>query len=118
MFKTGQIRGSEGTLRRSRRWPSSSGTLQEMKRPQFSLRTLFLITTLIAFYMALYLARQHQQSVALRNAATKAYIGTRAFIEKNSGTWTPGTLDAAIKMLDDHWKGSYSWPVPEYPTKR
>jgi len=74
-----------------------------------------LITTLIAFYLAIYLAKQRQQEIETHDSAVKAYLGTRAFIEQNSSTWSPGASAQAIKAQDDYWTTTYSWPIPKYP---
>jgi hypothetical protein len=53
-----------------------------MKIPQFRLRTLFFILTVVAFYFGIYFARQRREAIAFRNAATQAYLAEVVFLEK------------------------------------
>jgi hypothetical protein len=85
-----------------------------MKIPQFRLRTLFFILTVLAFYFGIYFARQRRESIAFRNAATQAYLAEVAFLEKNLA-FSPDGLAKSRQVIEDDWKKRYSWPLPETP---
>ena len=86
--------------------------MRGMKRPQFRLRTLFFILTVVAFYFGIYFARQRREAIAFRNAATQAYLAEVAFLEKNLA-FSPDGLAKSRQVIEDDWKNRYSWPLPE-----
>ena len=88
--------------------------MRGMKRPQFRLRTLFFILTVVAFYFGIYFARQRREAIAFRNAATQAYLAEVAFLEKNLA-FSPDGLAKSRQVIEDDWKNRYSWPLPEAP---
>ena len=68
-----------------------------MKKWQFSLRKLFAVTAVIGIWLGVWLARQHRQEIARRNAATADYIAEVKLFESSLAT-NPGELFQNTEM--------------------
>jgi hypothetical protein len=90
-----------------------------MKRPQFSLRKLFAILTLVAFFIGIYVERQRRSAIGLHDAAVKAYLSELTLIDHDLSTWPDAAKAATKKNMDDNWKKHYpTWPLPDVPPGR